>query len=106
MRQVLINLVVNSMQAMSGGGSLTITTSGKKNKISLVIEDTGEGMSKKVLKQIFVPFFTTKRVGEGTGLGLPVVHGIVSSHGGTITVDSKPGHGSRFEVLLPITDTE
>jgi signal transduction histidine kinase len=66
-------------------------------------------MTEDVMKQIFVPFFTTKDVGEGTGLGLAVVHGIVTSHGGNIEVESRPGEGSRFEVELPVMaapDTE
>ncbi len=103
MRQVITNLVVNAMQAMPDGGNLTITTTGIKNGISVVIEDTGEGMSQKVMKQIFVPFFTTKEVGHGTGLGLPVVHGIITSHGGSINVESSPDKGSRFEVFLPFS---
>jgi signal transduction histidine kinase len=56
-----------------------------------------------VMNQIFTPFFTTKDVGKGTGLGLPVVQGIVSAHGGSIRVDSKPNQGSRFEIQLPLT---
>ncbi|MDH5187006.1 MAG: HAMP domain-containing histidine kinase, partial [candidate division WOR-3 bacterium] len=67
------------------------------------VEDTGIGMSEDILKQIFIPFFTTKGVGEGTGLGLPVVHGIVTAHGGTISVESVVNQGSRFEVKLPLT---
>jgi two-component system cell cycle sensor histidine kinase/response regulator CckA len=59
-------------------------------------------MSPEVLEQIFLPFFTTKDVGEGTGLGLSVVHGIVSSHGGSIKVDSTPGIGTTFEIELPL----
>ncbi len=102
LHQVLINLAVNSMQAMPEGGSLTISTSADNEHVSLVVEDTGTGMSDDVIKQIFVPFFTTKDIDEGTGLGLAVVHGIVSSHGGTIDVESELGCGSRFEVRLPI----
>lgn len=102
LHQVLINLAVNSMQAMPEGGSLTISTRADDEHVSLVVEDTGTGMSDDVIKQIFVPFFTTKDIDEGTGLGLAVVHGIVSSHGGTIEVESKLGHGSRFEVRLPM----
>ena len=101
MRQLLTNLVVNAMHAMPRGGSLTITTKRKDDELSITVEDTGEGMSKRIMKQIFIPFFTTKEIGRGTGLGLPVVHGIVTSHSGTIEVDSKPGIGSRFKVLLP-----
>ncbi len=70
--------------------------------ITLVVEDTGMGMDKDVLKQIFTPFFTTKDVGKGTGLGLPVVQGIVTSHGGSIRVESKTNQGSRFEIKLPV----
>ena len=63
-------------------------------------------MSKDVLEKIFVPFFTTKDVGQGTGLGLPVVHGIVTAHGGSIDVESEVGHGTRFEVQLPIGEPQ
>ncbi|UCC82025.1 MAG: hypothetical protein JSW46_13595, partial [Gemmatimonadota bacterium] len=66
------------------------------------VEDNGTGMDGQVIKKIFDPFFTTKDVDEGTGLGLAVVHGIVNSHGGSITVDSVVGQGTRFDVLFPI----
>jgi signal transduction histidine kinase len=102
-RQILVNLIVNAMQAMPRGGRLSITTACLDDRISLVIEDEGIGMTESVAKQIFLPFFTTKKVGQGTGLGLPVVHGIVTSHGGTIHVESVPGRGSRFEVILPVS---
>jgi signal transduction histidine kinase len=101
--QVFVNLVVNAIQAMSRGGTLTIRTFAGDDHITLAVEDTGVGMSEEVLKQIFIPFFTTKGVGEGTGLGLSVAHGIVTAHGGTIKVSSKVGQGSRFEVKLPLT---
>lgn len=100
--QVLVNLVVNAVQAMPQGGTLTIRTRGGNSGVSLVVEDTGTGMDEEVLGRIFLPFFTTKDVSEGTGLGLPVVHGIVSAHGGTIDVQSRPGLGTRFEVRLPV----
>ena len=101
--QVLINLVVNALQAMPDGGALTIESREADNWISLVVEDTGTGMSEKVKAKLFMPFFTTKDVDKGTGLGLPVAHGIVSAHGGTIHVESALGRGARFEVHLPIS---
>jgi signal transduction histidine kinase len=100
--QVLVNLVVNAIQAMPAGGTLTVKTFVNAGRVALVVEDTGIGMSEEVMKQIFVPFFTTKGVGQGTGLGLPVVHGIVSAHGGSIQVQSQPGQGARFKIRLPI----
>lgn len=107
--QVLVNLVVNAVQAMPQGGQpqggkLIIKTFFKDNYVSLVVEDTGAGMTQDVLKQIFMPFFTTKEIDQGTGLGLAVVHGIVSSHGGKISVDTKLGKGSAFEIKLPVKE--
>jgi signal transduction histidine kinase len=104
LHQVLVNLAVNGIQAMKAGGTLTIRTSMGSGTVSLILEDTGEGMKEDVQKQIFLPFFTTKEIGQGTGLGLSVVHGIVSSHGGKILVSSEPGRGSRFEVRLPLEE--
>jgi len=106
LNQVLVNLVVNALQAMPGGGQLTVRTRAGEGQVSLVVKDTGEGMSEDVLDKVFVPFFTTKDVGEGTGLGLPVVHGIVTSHGASIKVESNLGQGTRFEILLPLTGGE
>ncbi len=103
LHQVLVNLAVNAVQAMPDGGALTITTGTARGHVVLSVEDTGVGMDGRVLEKVFTPFFTTKDVHEGTGLGLAVVHGIVSAHGGTIAVRSKPGQGSRFEVRLPMT---
>lgn len=102
MTQVLVNLVVNAIQAMPRGGKLRIQTLGSADWVSLIVEDTGVGMSREVLSKIFIPFFTTKDVNEGTGLGLPVIHGIITSHGGTVAVDSAEGRGSRFDIRLPI----
>jgi len=100
--QVLVNLVINSLQAMPKGGKLMVQTGLCEEGLLLAVEDTGVGMSEDVLKQLFVPFFTTKDVGQGTGLGLPVVHGIVISHGGTLRVKSELGRGTRFEIRLPV----
>lgn len=101
LNQVLVNLVINALQAMPRGGTLSIQTVSAEGYLSLIIEDTGIGMSEEIIKHIFTPFFTTKEVGQGTGLGLPVVHGIITSHGGSIDVESKVGCGTRFEIRLP-----
>ncbi|MBZ5498358.1 MAG: hypothetical protein LAP85_18310 [Acidobacteriia bacterium] len=103
LHQVLVNLVVNAIQAMPRGGTLTITTRAQGDHVQLEVEDTGIGMSAEVLKQLFIPFFTTKGIGQGTGLGLSVVHGIVTSHSGKIHVESQVGQGSRFLVTLPVS---
>jgi signal transduction histidine kinase len=100
--QVLVNLVVNAIQAMPRGGSLKIETLASENEVILAVEDQGIGMSPEIKEQIFVPFFTTKEVGEGTGLGLAVVHGIVTAHDGKIDVRSEKGKGSRFDIHFPI----
>ncbi len=104
--QVLVNLAVNAIQAMPEGGRLTIRTAYEDGYVVLTVEDTGVGMTEEVKSQIFVPFFTTKGVGEGTGLGLPVLHGIVTGHAGRIEVSSEPGKGSVFRVLLPVSSSE
>ncbi len=106
LNQVLVNLVVNSVQAMPEGGRLTVQTLVLEGHVLLIVEDTGIGMSEEVVKQVFIPFFTTKDVGQGTGLGLPVVHGIVTSHGGSIRVQSQVGRGTRFEVRLPVESSQ
>jgi signal transduction histidine kinase len=101
LRQVVVNLIVNAFHAMPQGGTLTLATGVDAECVSVAVQDTGVGMTEEVRKKIFLPFFTTKDVGRGTGLGLAVVHGIVASHGGSIDVQSEPGKGSRFEVRLP-----
>lgn len=101
LQQVLVNLVVNAIQAMPDGGTLTIRTRSTHDTVFLAVEDTGIGMSRETQQQLFMPFFTSKEIGQGTGLGLPVVHGIVTGHGGAIEVISEPGKGSSFEVSFP-----
>ena len=116
--QVLMNLCTNAAHAMRGGGvleiGLTVTdltpgqvdipaTLGAGRYVRLTVRDTGHGMDRETLERIFEPFFTTKPPGEGTGLGLSVVHGIVASHGGAIHVDSTPGRGTTFTVYLPVS---
>ena len=102
LHQVLVNLVVNAIQAMPEGGTLTITTEKSINTITLKVKDTGIGMTRDQMDKIFIPFFTTKDINEGTGLGLPVVLGIVQSHGGYMDVESTPGEGSTFIVKFPV----
>lgn len=102
LRQVFVNLAVNAIQAMPNGGTLKVATRQSGGCVLLRVEDDGIGMSEPVLKNIFIPFFTTKDVKEGTGLGLPVIHGIVTSHGGAIHVDSSPARGARFDIELPL----
>ena len=102
LNQVLVNLVVNAIQAMPEGGTLTLEIRSGKDHALLIVEDTGHGMTEDVRLRIFIPFFTTKDVNEGTGLGLPVVHGIVTLHRGTIRVRSRVGEGSRFEIRFPV----
>ena len=104
LNQLLVNLVVNALQSMPGAGKITVQTRFCNHNVNLIVEDTGTGMSKEVLDKIFIPFFTTKDVGHGTGLGLPVVYGIVTAHGGLINVKSEPGRGTRFEIQLPVAE--
>jgi two-component system NtrC family sensor kinase len=102
MSQVMVNLITNSVHALPKGGKITVITKHRGNRVSLIVQDTGVGMSADLKKKIFEPFFTTKQVGQGTGLGLSVVQGIVESHNGNIKVISSPGKGSKFEILLPV----
>ena len=101
LNQVLVNLVVNAIQAMPDGGILTIKTESSIDAILLIVEDTGVGMNEEQLNRIFIPFYTTKGINEGVGLGLPVALGIVQSHRGSISVQSEPGQGTVFTVKFP-----
>lgn len=103
---MVVNLCTNAFQAMQGGhGTLTIKlcqrqVRGKSPQVEFSVSDTGHGMNPETVERIFEPFFTTRSVGEGSGLGLSVVHGIVESFGGTIEVESTPGSGSTFRILF------
>lgn len=101
LHQVLVNLAVNAMQAMPEGGELLLRTRLREHEVALIIRDSGCGMSLEVQEKIFLPFFTTKDIDQGTGLGLSVVHGIVEAHGGCIEVETSPGRGAQFEIRLP-----
>ena len=106
LQQVLVNLVVNAIQASPRGGKLAVETHHASDYVALAVSDTGCGMTEEVKSKIFTPFFTTKDVDQGTGLGLAVVHGIVTSHHGIMHVESEPGRGSRFEIRLPLASSE
>lgn len=100
MHQVLVNLSVNAMQAMPKGGLITISTHTSGKNVEIKIADTGLGMDETVLQKIFIPFFTTKDIDQGTGLGLSVVHGIISAHNAKIKVSSRPGAGTVFTIIM------
>ena len=126
LEQVILNLGTNAMQAMQEGvGSMVVSLDTvlldaalaeaqpplralypqhPGLTVRLSVADTGPGMDALTRERIFDPFFTTKPVGQGTGLGLSVVHGIVRGHGGVITVQSQPGRGTTFTVYLPVAD--
>lgn len=119
LEQVILNLVLNARDAMPDGGSLTITTRKVQldegdaaanpdispgSYVAISLQDTGIGMNETVLARIFEPFFTTKPFGQGTGLGLAMVHGIIRGHHGACTVTSSLGHGTTFTIHLPVTD--
>jgi PAS domain S-box-containing protein len=102
MREMCMNLAINAVQASSGGGRVTATTQSAADHVTIVIADTGAGISPEHLARIWDPFFTTKPVGQGTGLGLTITNRIVTQHGGRIEVESAPGKGASFSVELPV----
>lgn len=107
-QQVLINLILNSVQAMTGGGEITIETwEGMENHAKMLycqVQDTGHGISKQNFDKIFDPFFTTKDVGRGLGLGLSISHSVIQQHGGRIDVESNPREKTKFTVILPLDE--
>jgi len=103
LREVLVNIINNALDAMPGGGSLSFHTWAEEKTLFVTISDTGMGMGKTVQRNVFDPFFTTK-IGVGTGLGMSTAYGIVVRHGGEIEVESEEGKGSRFTIRLPLSN--
>jgi PAS domain S-box-containing protein len=101
LREVAMNLVLNAVDALPGGGTITITVQPAQEFARLTIADDGVGMPESVAAKAFEPFFTTKPVGKGTGLGLALAYGTVQRHGGKIQIDTEMGRGTMFEILLP-----
>jgi PAS domain S-box-containing protein len=109
LQQVVVNMVTNAAQAIGqvpGSISVSLGPEADGAHLRLSFTDTGCGMDEATVARVFEPFFTTKPVGEGTGLGMAVVHGIIKAHGGRIEVKSTPGQGTRFDVLLPIPSAQ
>ncbi len=100
--QVLVNLTINARDAMPQGGSITVATEPLADGVRLSVADTGSGMDAETLAHLFEPFFSTKPSERGTGLGLAVVHGVITHCGGSIAVESAPGHGTTFLITLPV----
>ncbi len=103
-QRVMMNLTANAQRLMSGSGRVHVTLMREANAALLTVADNGPGMSAQTRARVFEPFFTTQRRGEGTGLGLAVVHGIVQDHGGSIELESEPGNGTRFLIKLPLCE--
>lgn len=100
LREVLVNIIFNAVEAMPRGGTITLRTGEDVRGVWVEVQDTGEGMSEEVRRHIFDPFFTTKGIAN-SGLGMSVVYGIIKLHRGDITIDSSPGRGTRMTILLP-----
>jgi two-component system NtrC family sensor kinase len=102
-QQAVIGLGTNAIDAMPDGGTLIFRASSRANSIAIEVEDMGTGIAPENLSKVFEPFFTTKEIGKGTGLGLAVCYGIITEHGGRLSVRSNLGKGSVFTILLPAT---
>jgi signal transduction histidine kinase len=100
MQQVLVNLMMNGLQAMPTGGTLTVKSGFKDSEVFIEISDTGPGIPKEIMQDIFKPFFTTKH--QGTGLGLSICRSIIENHCGRIEVESERGNGALFRISLPV----
>jgi len=102
LNQVFMNVLANACDAIAGQGNLWLTTRAQGDGVRIGVRDDGAGMAPEVVGRIFDPFFTTKDVGAGTGLGLAISHGVVAAHGGRIEVESAPGKGATFRIVLPV----
>ena len=100
LRQVFDNIIKNACEAMPSGGTMSIKTEKEEDRFSVIISDTGCGIVKENLSKLFSPFFTTKPVGKGTGLGLPVCYGIVKMHEGNIEAGNNPDRGAYFKIII------
>ena len=98
---VLLNLVNNSLDAMPGGGVIGIAARRDGNATRIEVSDTGTGIPAELLPRLFEPWITTKPVGKGTGLGLSIARDVIAAHGGSIGVESPPGSGATFTIILP-----
>ena len=105
-QQIFLNVIRNAVQAMEGKGKLIVTSGPENGKIVTKIEDNGPGIPQEYLSKIFDPFFTTKEQGQGTGLGLNIVHKLVEKYGGSIAVESKVGQGTTFIIAFPCNREE
>jgi len=100
MKQALMNVVINALEAMPGGGELRVRTGASRSSAFLVVSDTGEGMPPEVAPHVFEAYFSTKK--GGTGLGLAVTERIIEKHGGTVTIENQPGRGAAVTISLPL----
>jgi signal transduction histidine kinase len=99
LHRAMENLVLNAMDAMPAGGTLTLRTAQRNGAVRLEVADSGTGLTREECERLFTPYYTTKQ--HGTGLGLAIVQSVVSDHGGTIAVESEPGSGTTFRIELP-----
>ena len=100
LKQIILNIFLNSLEAMENGGELTVSTKLAGEKLTLFVSDTGCGISPEHLKKVWDPFFTTKE--RGMGLGLAIVKGVIERHGGSIDISSRPGMGTSTTISLPL----
>ena len=106
LNEVFMNLLLNAAHAIKESGKISIQTGFDDENVWVSIKDTGEGISEEHISKVFDPFFTTKPIGTGTGLGLSVCYGIIKNHHGRIEIDSQPGEGAMFKVILPRVQPE